>query len=82
MTKYIDIAELPKPREGTGGWNALFEEWQRIPPGKMLELEVGEGQDLHGTAIGARAVLKRKQPHSLRVQQAQRRLYILNEAKP
>ena len=81
MAKYIDIADLPQLREKTGEWNAQFEEWQRIPPGKMIELEVREGQDLHTTAIGARAVLKRKQPHSLRLQQARRRLYILNEAK-
>ena len=82
MTKYIDIADLPKPRGKAGKWNAQFEEWLRIPPGKMIELEVGEGQDRHATSIGARAVLRRRQPHSLRLQQAQKRLYIINEAKP
>ena len=81
MTEYIDIADLPKPRGRAGGWNALFEEWLRIPPGKMIELEVEEGQDCHTASVSARAVLSRKQPHSLRLQQAQRRLYIINEAK-
>ena len=81
MTKYI-IANLPPPRSRTGNWDAQFEEWLRIPPGKMIELEPREGQDCHTTAVSARAVLKRKQGHHLRVQQFQKRLYIINEAKP
>ena len=81
MSKYINIGDLPAVKSGSSKWNGRFEEWMRIPPGKALELETEKGEDLHTFSVGAKAVLKRKQGHHLRVQQVQKRLYIINEAK-
>ncbi len=80
MTKYTDIADLP-PILAPGRWKDQVLEWAKIPPGKVLEIHVAEGEKAGSLQSGIIPHLRKSLPH-LRVASRGTRLFIINEAKP